>query len=110
MSVPVDPSELAPAVREFGSTAYLLTSDDDGRPRVNQVAPSVEADRISATVGGSASRNASARPAVTVLWPPVEEGGFTLIADGMAIVPGEPGPDAALEIVVSSAVLHRRQA
>ena len=66
--------------------------------------------QISAAVGGSASRNAVDRPSVTVLWPPAEEDGFSLIADGDATLMGQPGPDARIEILVTSAVLHRRAA
>lgn len=107
MSIPVDPDLLADTVADYGPTAYLLTCDDDGRPRINQVTAAVSKNRVSVTVGGSASRNAKDRPAVTMLWPPVEDGGFSLIADGLAEV-GDPGPGAAIEVVVSSAVLHRR--
>jgi hypothetical protein len=107
MSIPVDPDLLAQSVADFGPTAYLLTSDDDGRPRVSQVTAAITKNRVAVAAGGSASRNAKARPAVTMLWPPVDDGGFSLIADGVAEVE-EPGPDATVEIVVTSAVLHRR--
>jgi hypothetical protein len=107
MSIPVDPDRLAESVVEYGPTAYLLTSDDDGRPRVNQVTVLISKNRVSVTAGGSASRNAKARPAVTMLWPPVDDRGFSLIADGIAEV-GEAGPGAAIDIVVTSAVMHRR--
>jgi hypothetical protein len=45
---------------------------------------------------------------VTVLWPPTDDDGFSLIADGDAVVVDGPGPDATIEVVVTSAVLHRR--
>ncbi len=108
MSVPVDPHELARTAAGHGPTAYLLTTGSDGRPRVNQVTPAISGNRISVAAGGSASRNAVDRPAVTVLWPPVDDDGFSLIADGDAAVVGGPGPGAMIEIVVTSAVLHRR--
>lgn len=108
MSIPVDPHELAATAETFGSTVYLLTSDDAGHPRVNQVDVAITDNRVSAVVGRTASRNARARPGVTLLWPPVEDGGFTLLADGLAEVVGEPGPDATLEVAISWAVLHRR--
>jgi hypothetical protein len=107
MSIPVDPDQLAQSVAEYGPTAYLLTSDDDGRPRVTQVMGAISKNRVVVAAGGSASRNAKARPAVTMLWPPVDDGGFSLIADGVAEV-DDPGPGAIVEVVVTSAVLHRR--
>ena len=108
MSIPVDPDLLAQSVAEYGPTAYLLTSDDDGRPRVSQATvATISKNRVAVTAGGSASRNAKARPAVTMLWPPVDDGGFSLIADGVAEVE-DPGPSATVEVVVTSAVLHRR--
>lgn len=108
MSVPVDPHELAGTATRHGPTAYLLTTGSDDRPRVSQVTPAISGNRISVTAGGSASRNAADRPAVTVLWPPADDDGFSLIADGDAALVGEPGPDVTIEIVVTSAVLHRR--
>jgi hypothetical protein len=106
MSIPVDPDQLAQSVAEYGPTAYLLTCDDDGRPRVSQVTGAISKNRVVVAAGGSASRNAKARPAVTMLWPPVDDGGFSLIADGVAEVE-DPGPGATVEVVVTSAVLHR---
>ena len=108
MSVPVDPHELAGTASRHGPTAYLLTTGSDGRPRVSQVTPAISGNRISVAAGGSASRNAVERPTVTVLWPPTDDDGFSLIADGDAVVVDGPGPDATIEVVVTSAVLHRR--
>lgn len=107
MSVPVDPHELAEAAAGYGSTAYVLTTDSDGRPRVSQTTVSIAGDRVVAVIGGSASRNAADRSATSVLWPAVDDDGLSLIADGVAEVVGDPGPDATVEIVVTSAVQHR---
>ena len=107
MSIPVDPHELAASAQAYGSAAYVLTTDPDGRPRVNHVRVSIDGDRLTVVPGGSSSRNAADRPAVSVLWPAVEEDGYSLIADGEASVTATPGRDSTVEIVVTSAVLHR---
>lgn len=101
------PGELAAAAADHGPAAYVLTVGDDGRPRVIHVAVDVAADgTITAVVGRGAAANAVARPDVCVLWPPATDG-YSLIADGAAIVEGEPGPETRITIRVTSAVRHR---
>ncbi len=58
-------------------------------------------------MGRSAARNIGASPEVALLWPPAEEGGFSLIADATGVV--EPGGDGTCTAVltVTWAVLHR---
>ena len=51
-------------------------------------------------VGGTTSRNMAAHDNVTLVWPPSEPGGYTLIVDGRA--------DSSTKIVPSRAVLHRK--
>lgn len=85
----------------------MLTTGADERPRVIHVAVAVAGDgTVSAVVGRSAAVNALDRPNVCVLWPPAADG-FSLIADGIAEVEGEPGPETAITISVTSAVRHR---
>jgi len=85
----------------------VLTTGADGRPRVIHVAVDVADDgTISAVVGRSAAANAIDRPDVCVLWPAADDG-FSLIADGKAIVEGQPGPDTPITVAVTSAVKHR---
>ena len=61
---------------------------------------------IRALVGRGAAANAVARPDVVVLWAPAADG-FSLIADGVAAVNGEPRGDTPITIEVLSAVRHR---
>ena len=107
MSLAVEPTDLAGVAQKHGPAAYVLTTGADGRPRVIHVAVDVADDgTISAVVGRSAAANAIDRPNVCVLWPPAPDG-FSLIADGTAIVKGEPGPGTPITITVTSAVRHR---
>jgi hypothetical protein len=61
-------------------------------------------------IGGRTRKNAESRSAVTLLWPPSEPGGYSLIVDGLAEV-AEPsdsdGDTAALRVVPTRALLHR---
>ena len=58
-------------------------------------------------IGKSTSKNLAKRDGVTLVWPPREPGGYTLIVDGR----GQPtDADTALKVVPSRAVLHRKAA
>ena len=107
VSFAVAPSELEATAARHGPSAFVLTVGDDGRPRVVHVAVTVVDGVIRCTVGRGAAANAAARPnAVTVLWMTADDG-FSLIADGAAVIDGEPRPDTLLTITVTSAVRHR---
>ena len=107
MSVAVEPSELASVAAEHGATAFVLTVGDDGRTRVIHVKVDIDGEGvIRAVVGRGAAANAVARPDVVVLWSPAADG-FSLIADGIASIEGDPRPDTPITIKVFSAVRHR---
>ncbi|MGO8724721.1 MAG: hypothetical protein ACLQRM_18625 [Acidimicrobiales bacterium] len=79
-----------------------MTVSDDGRPHAVSVRVHFEEGEL-ILAGGTRSRaNSSTRPDVTLLWPAIEEGGFSLIVDGSARVDGEQ-----ITIRPVSAVLHR---
>jgi hypothetical protein len=103
MSVKVDLDQLSDALAEY-TIAYLITVGDDFRAHTVAVDP-VFADGVVhvGTVGNSTRRNASQHPDVTLVWPPREPGGYTLIVDGRGEV-----SDDALKVVPSRAVLHRK--
>ena len=107
MSIAVTPRDLASVAADHGPTAFVLTVGDDGRTRIIHVKVDIDGDGvISAVVGRGAAANALARPDLTVLWMPAADG-FSLIADGIATVHGEPRPGTPLTIEVFSAVRHR---
>lgn len=107
MSIDVTPEELPDAVALYGPTAYVLTGDADGRPRVTHCATEVGPGLLRIRLGRSAAANARERPAVSVLWPATKDQSMSLIADGVATVRGEPGAETAVEIEVTGAVRHR---
>ena len=92
---------------EHGPTAFVLTVSDDGRTRIIHVKVDIDgAGVVRAVVGRGAAANAVARPDVVLLWAPAADG-FSLIADGVATIDGEPRPDTPITIEVHSAVKHR---
>jgi len=107
MSIPVPVEELGDAVERYGATAFLLTTSDDQRPHATHVTVSVDGAVLSCGLGRKGARNGMARPNVTLLWSPVESGGYSLIVDGTMAVSGTPGEDATAAISATNGVLHR---
>ncbi len=102
MSIPVDPADLRRAVADFDS-GYLLTTSSP-QVKVVTVDPVVADDgtlRIEAP-GAGTLRNLDVNAAVTVVFPPRERHGYTLLVDGTAAVDGED-----VVVVATGAVLHR---
>jgi hypothetical protein len=61
-------------------------------------------------IGGKTRRNVESRSAVTLLWPPSEPGGYSLIVDGtgeIADVADSEDGTAVLRVVPTRALLHR---
>ena len=113
MTVPVNMARLRGETERFGSVAFLLTVSDDGRPHAVSVPVAWAGDDLVAEAGRRTARNAVARPAVSVLWPPFEPGGYSLIVDGEAGVSvlDDPGREGGRVVVrPTAAVLHRSPA
>jgi hypothetical protein len=109
VSVAVSLERLADAIAQFGPTPFLLTVSDDGRPHAVGVVAAWDDEALRAAVGSGSAANAEARPLVSLVWPPFEEGGYSLIVDGDAqVVSGVEG--LAVLILPTKAVLHRAAA
>lgn len=102
MSIPVAIDDLVEATGERG-WAYFLSVRDDLRPHVVAVTPTWDADVLTIEVGRGTSRNAAARPMVSLCYPPTEPDGYSLIVDGTAEVPAE----GTVRFSPTGAVLHR---
>ena len=102
VTVPVGLEQLSSEAAKYGDAPYLLTVSDDGRPHAVSVRVSWEQGNLELSGGTRSRSNASTRPDVTLLWPAIEDGGFSLILDGTASVSGEQ-----IAIRPVSAVLHR---
>ncbi|MCK0113201.1 hypothetical protein MWU75_13720 [Ornithinimicrobium sp. F0845] len=102
MSIPVNLAELGEALGRH-HTAYLL-SGRNGRPHVAQVFPQLVGNvLVIVEPGRTARRTVPELPEVTVMLPPQDAGGHTLIIDGDARI----RDDGALELTPTHAVLHR---
>jgi hypothetical protein len=102
MSVKVDLGELATRLADF-DVGYLVTVSDDGRAHVLSVwAEPTDVGLVVAGVGRHTQANVAANPAVTLAFPPLERGGYSLLVDGTATV-----DDTTVTIVPASAILHR---
>ena len=102
MSIAVELTDLQRKTAEF-RWAYLLTVRDDLTPHVVAVSPSWVDDALVMSVGKGSARNAMARSAVTLCFPPVDTIGLSLIVDGTASV----GADDLVTLQPTAAVLHR---
>lgn len=102
MSIPVELEALEQEVAARGPLALLVTVNDDASPHAVAVEVRWDAGRLRAGAGSRTGGNAGRRPGVTLLWPTLEAGAYSLIVDGTAKL--EDG-----EVVVSPgrAVLHR---
>ena len=58
-------------------------------------------------IGGRTRKNVENRSDVTLLWPPSEPAGYSLIVDGRAEATDSDGDTAALRVVPTRALLHR---
>ena len=105
MSVGVELDRLHEEVERFGRSPYLLTVSDDGRPHATSVTVRWDGDDLVAGVGRRSAANAGERPDVSLLWSPVDGGGFSLIVDGRATV-----RDEEVAVTVERAILHRQRA
>jgi hypothetical protein len=102
MSVKVDLDQLADALADFTS-AYLITVGDDYRAHTVAVQPVLVDGVLNlGSIGNTTRKNVGRHDGVTLVWPPREVGGYTLIVDGW----GRP-TDGALAVQPTRAVLHR---
>jgi hypothetical protein len=105
----VDFERLAQALGDY-RFAYLVTVGDDYQVHTVTVEPQLR-ERVMdvGLIGGRTRKNVESRSAVTLLWPPREPDGYSLIVDGQAVVTDVTNSEdtAALRVVPTRALLHR---
>ena len=110
MSIKVALDELRAAIGETDRAPYLVTVSDDGRPHTVAVQTIWDGDELTIAVGHTTVRNAEARPAVTLLWPPSDRAGYTLVVDA-EVTATDRGADRdaphSIRLRPARAVLHR---
>jgi hypothetical protein len=112
----VDVKRLAAALTDY-PFAYLITVGEDYRahtvtvePRLRDLADDPDGPGALLDVGligGRTRTNLTHRRDVTLLWPPPEPGGYSLIVDGTAEVTESDGEAVRLGVVPERALLHR---
>jgi hypothetical protein len=103
MSIQVPTDGLPETLRAFGG-AYLATVGEQRRAHIVSVAPVLRDGRLHlGEPGRTTGRNVAENPVVTLVWPPLEPGGYSLIADGT----GSLGAGGELVVEPTRAVLHR---
>ena len=102
MSASVDIDQLETTLAEY-SLAYAVTVGDDYRAHTVAVTPVLADGGFTVEAfGDTTRRNAEAHPDVTLVWPPRDPAGYTLIVDGRCEV-----TDDAIRVTPTRAVLHR---
>ena len=115
MSMPVTAGEVAARLEEYGTSAFLVTVGDDGSPKVVHLALVWEGNSsggsFRCTPGGGTLRNLAVSGPVTLVFPPAEPGGHSMLIDGTGRVAGAsdelPGTDDLVRIDFGGGVLHR---
>lgn len=101
MSVKVDLDQLADALADF-TFAYLITVGDDYHAHTVAAQPILSDGILDVgAIGNTTRRNIGQHDDVTLIWPPRQPGGYTLIVDGFGTA-GE-----TLAVKPTRAVLHR---
>jgi hypothetical protein len=102
MSIAVELDELREVARGQMPFAYLLTVTDEGTAHAVALSIDIGDGVLTCEAGKTSCANASARPRVSLLWPPAEPGDYSLIVDGDAAVDG-----SVVRITPTRAVRHR---
>jgi len=106
----VDLKRLAAALDDY-PFAYLITVDEDYSVHTVTVEPTLrEATLDVGLIGGRTRKNLAHRGSgstVTLLWPPTEPGGYSLIVDGTVEVTDAGAETARCGVVPTRALLHR---
>ena len=106
MSIPVEPADIGKQMEQFGTAAYVLTVRDDATPHIAHLDMRLDGDVLRCGASRSAAANVAQRPTISLLWPPYEPGGYSMIVDAEArTVDGADGLE--LELRPTSGVLHR---
>jgi hypothetical protein len=104
MSILVDLADLPATLADFGR-GYLLTSADGGVKAVSVRAEAGDGTLLVRAPGRGSVANVATNATVTLLFPPRQEGGMTLLVDGSAATEGDD-----VRVEPTGAVLHRATA
>jgi hypothetical protein len=99
-------------VGRFSTDPYLLTVTSAGRPHCGTVAVAWDGlgdELVVAPLPSSwAGSDTAGHREVSLLWPPADPGGYSLIVDGTATTSMGDDDTTLLAVAPTKAVLHRR--
>ena len=107
MSAQVDLDRLSEALRDYGF-AYLITVNDEYRVRAVEVDP-VFSDGVLdvGPVGDHTRANITRHRSATLVWPPAEPRGYSLIVDADAQTAADGDVRDPVRLLPTRALLHR---
>jgi hypothetical protein len=98
---------LSEAISLYGRDAFLLTVGTSG-PHTSQVSVDLRGNIIDCPLGTSAAKNIAREPNVSLFWPPLEPGGYSMIVNGVAKGKRQANGVTIAEIELTKSVFHRR--
>ena len=101
MSIKVELADLASALAEF-PWGYVVTVTDESRAHLRAVPTQFVDGVLAAKVGPGTIAAVAIRPQMTMVFPPTQVDGMSLIVDGDGAA-----FDDHIELTPTSAVLHR---
>ena len=108
MSIPVTAKDVHKTIKEYGSSTYLISATADNHPHVANLTFAIDKNDLIFTVGKRGTKNLESCPQVTMLWPPRDLGGYSLIIDGVALKQEDlDGSGSIWKISFDSGILHR---
>ncbi|WP_308493404.1 hypothetical protein [Microbacterium terrisoli] len=97
----VDVDALAQRAADYGF-AYLISITPSGRVHTSVVHPGIGDGAVTVPASDRVRRNVGENPQVSLVWPPADATGYSLIADGVG-----DEKDGIVTITPSRAILHR---
>jgi len=108
MSIDVELTRLREAVTETDRPPYFITVGDEGRAHSVAVEWRWNDGELEISAGNRTLANATARGLVSLVWPPRERDGYSLIVDGdVTHTEGTGDGDNLVRVRPTRAVLHR---
>lgn len=95
---------LVQALNEYHSQAYLVTVAAEG-PHTSHVEVTLDGHVLSFPIGKTARHNALANANVSLLWPPAESGGYSIVVNGVLTLDSATRESAT--VTITKSVLHR---
>ena len=105
MSVKVTTDDLADRLDEYGTAAFVVTVGADSSPKVVHVTVVWDGEVLRCTPGGGTLTNLTGGGPVTLVFPSLENGGYSMFLDGRGVP--DPDDDAVAVIEFTGGVLHR---